>query len=194
MGAALIAVIIFVAICIVVAIILALVVISVYNAVIALKKKVENAWAQIDVQLRRRYDLIPNLVNTVKGYMNYEKETLDRVISARAKAMGAQNMQDKMQAEGELGGVLSRLMAVVESYPDLKASEDVHTLMEELANTENRIGFARQLYNDLVTQFNTKISLFPTNMIAGLLKFKEFDFFEVTEEEVREAPKVDLGQ
>jgi len=163
-----------------------------YNGLVSLKKKVENAWAQIDVQLKRRYDLIPNLVNTVKGYMKHEQETLEKVISARAKAMSANTMQEKVAAEGELGGFLSRLMAVVESYPEIKAAEGTKQLMEELTNTENRIGFARQLYNDLVMQFNTKISQFPANLFAGIFHFQESPLFEVKEEQVREAPKVEF--
>ncbi len=163
-----------------------------YNSLITLKKRVKNAWAQIDVQLKRRYDLIPNLVNAVKGYMEFEKETLQKVIEARSKAMNASSMPEKMQAEGELGGVLSRLMAVVESYPDLKASQNVRQLMEELSNTENRISFARQFYNDLTTQFNTKIHLFPVNLVASMFNFEPFPWFELKEPEQREAPEVNL--
>lgn len=173
-------------------IVLLLAVILTYNKLITLKKRVKNAWAQIDVQLKRRYDLIPNLVNAVKGYMDFEKETLQKVIEARSKAMNASAMPDKMQAEGELSGMLSRLMAVVEQYPDLKASQNVRQLMEELSNTENKIGFARQFYNDLTTQFNTKIRLFPVNIIASTFNFEPYPWFELENEEERKAPEVNL--
>ncbi len=166
--------------------------IIIYNSLISLKRRVENAWSQIDVQLRRRHDLIPNLVNAVKGYMKFEKETLTKVIEARAKAINSSSIQEKAAAEGELSNFLGRLMAIVESYPELKASESVAELMEELKNTENRISFARQLYNDLVTRFNTKISIFPHNIIAGIFQFKPFELFKIENEEVKEVPKVEL--
>jgi len=175
-----------------VVVLLVLSTILMYNSLITLKKRVKNAWAQIDVQLKRRYDLIPNLVNAVKGYMDFEKETLQKVIEARSKAMNASGMSDKMQAEGELSGMLSRLMAVVEQYPDLKASQNVRQLMEELSNTENRIGFARQFYNDLTTRFNTRIRVFPSNIIASLFHFEAFPWFELEEPEARKAPEVKL--
>ncbi|ACR79845.1 LemA family protein [Kosmotoga olearia] len=169
--------------------------IGVYNNLVASKKRVENAWAQIDVQLKRRHDLIPNLVNAVKGYMKFERETLEKVIQARTKAVSAKNIDEKIQAEGVLGGALGRLLAIVENYPELKANENVKQLMEELTTTENRITYARQFYNDTVTKFNTKIEIFPNNIVAGMYssKFKPFPLFEITDESEREVPKVDLG-
>jgi LemA protein len=159
-----------------------------------LKRRIENAWAQIDVQLKRRYDLIPNLVNSVKGYMKYEQETLNKVVDARAKAVSAQTIPDKIQAEGALTQALRGLLAVVENYPDLKASQEVSTLMEELRNTENLISFARQFYNDTVMSFNTRLSVFPANIIGNMFSFKPATFWEIAATEEREAPKVDLTQ
>jgi LemA protein len=166
-----------------------------YNKLVKLKLRVQNAWSQIDVQLKRRHDLIPNLVNAVKGYMRYEQETLEKVISARAKAVSAGKEGDIRkiaQAEGELSGLLSRLFALFENYPDLKANQNVLKLQEELTHTENTIAFARQHYNDSVMRYNTALQVFPQNIIAGIFNFKPFEFFEIPEEE-REAPKVDLG-
>ena len=162
---------------------------SSYNGLVVLRQAVKNAWAQIDVQLKRRHDLIPNLVNTVKGYASHEKDTLERVISARAKATSATTPADAMKAEGELSSALARLLAVVESYPDLKANQNFLSLQEELTSTENRVSFSRQAYNDSVTRLNTQIQTFPTVVIAGMFGFKEEPFFE-TPSEQREAPKV----
>jgi len=175
-------------------VVLALWLIGVYNNLVTLKKRVENAWSQIDVQLKRRHDLIPNLVNSVKGYMKFEQETLDKVMQARAKAVSAQGVGDKIKAEQELGGVLGRLLAVVENYPDLKANTNVSKLMEELTTTENKISYARQFFNDSATKFNTKIEIFPNNVIVGFFggKFESFPLFEVTEAE-RVTPNVDLN-
>ena len=166
--------------------------IGTYNGIVKLKKMVENAWSQIEVQLRRRHDLIPNLVNAVKGYMKYEKETLERVMNARARAVSGGSMEERMKAEGEISGLLSRLFAVMENYPDLKANENVSRLMEELSNTENRISYSRQFYNDVVMKYNTKLEIFPSNMVARMFNFKPSPFFE-TPEETREVPRVDLG-
>ena len=168
--------------------------IATYNGFIALKRRIENAWAQIDVQLKRRYDLIPNLVNSVKGYMKYEQETLNKVVESRNKAISAQTIPDKIQAEGTLTQALRGLLALVENYPDLKASQEVSTLMEELRNTENLISFARQFYNDNVMSFNTRLSVFPANIIGNMFGFKPATFWEVAAAEEREAPKVDLTQ
>ncbi len=169
--------------------------ISVYNTLVRVKKRVDNAWAQIDVQLKRRHDLVPNLVSAVKGYMKFEQETLDRVIKARSAAVSAKGMDDRIQAEQELGGVLGRLLAVVENYPDLKANKNVQQLMEELTTTENKISYARQFYNDTATRFNTKIEVFPNNLVTGAFgeKFKSVPLFEIVEASQREAPKVDLS-
>lgn len=164
---------------------------GVYNGLVALRQKVRNAWAQIDVQLQRRHDLIPNLVNTVKGYASHEKGTLEAVINARAKATSVTLPADKIKAEGELSSALARLLAVSEAYPDLKANQNFLALQEELGSTENRISFSRQAYNDAVTQINTRIQTFPAVMVAGMLGFKEEPFFEAPPEE-RKAPKVEF--
>ena len=160
--------------------------IAIYNSLVTLRQTVKNAWAQIDVQLKRRHDLIPNLVNTVKGYASHEKETLDRVINARANATKATLPADAIKAEGELSGALARLMAVAEAYPDLKANQNFLALQEELVTTENKISFARQFYNDSVTRYNTKRETFPTVLIAGILGFHPEVLFEVEEEAKQE--------
>jgi len=166
--------------------------IGMYNSLVSKKKRVENAWSQIDVQLKRRHDLIPNLVNAVKGYMKYEKETLEAVINARAKATAGGSIDDRIKAEGELSGALSRLLAVFERYPELKSNQQVSQLMEELTSTENRITYARQFYNDTTMKFNTSIEVFPTNIVAKMFNFKPFPFFEAAAAE-KETPKVDLS-
>lgn len=153
-----------------------------YNGLVKLKNRVENAWAQIDVQLRRRYDLIPNLVETVKGYASHEKETLEAVIEARNSAMSASGPADAAQTENMLTGALKSLFALSEAYPDLKANQGFLDLQEELTSTESRIAFARQYYNDNVLGFNTKIQSFPSNLIAGMFKFNEREYFEVAGE------------
>ena len=162
-----------------------------YNTFISLRNRVENSWKQISVQLKRRYDLIPNLVNTVKDYMKYEQETLEKVIQARNSAVSASDRKSQGQAEGMVTTALRQLFAVVEKYPELKANENVSNLMEELTSTENKIAFARQYYNDLVMKFNTKTEVFPSNIIAGMFNFKPFEYFEIPEEE-KEVPKVNL--
>jgi LemA protein len=172
-----------------------------YNGLVRLRNRYENAFAQIDVQLKRRYDLIPNLVETAKGYLKHERETLEAVIAARNRAVTAEQaaakspgdpaaMAELSRAEGVLGGVLGRLFALSEAYPDLKASETMNQLMEELTSTENRVSFARQAYNDAVTAYNTKRETVPTNLIANSFGFKEAQLFEIVEEAQREAPKV----
>ena len=160
-----------------------------YNRLVGLRQAVKNAWAQIDVQLKRRHDLIPNLVNTVKGYAAHERETLDAVISARAKATSVTVPADVIQAEGELSSALARLLAVAEAYPDLKANQNFLSLQGELTGTENRIAFTRQTYNDSATRLNTSVQTFPAVVVAGMLGFKEEALFETTGEE-RQAPKV----
>ena len=170
--------------------------IGIYNSLIRQKMRVKNAWSQIDVQLKRRHDLIPNLVNAVKGYMKYEKDTLTQVIEARAKAVSARdngNLEEMGKAEGELTGILGRLFALFERYPELKANKNVMALQEELTNTENKISFARQFYNDMVMKYNTSIQVFPKSIIAGMFGFKSFNFFEIEKPEEKEAPKVDLN-
>ncbi len=165
-------------------------VVAIYNGLVRLRNQVKNAWSQIDVQLKRRHDLIPNLVETVKGYAGHEKSTLEGVTQARARAVSANGVGEQAQAEQELSGALGRLMLVVEQYPDLKANQNFLGLQEELTSTENRIGFSRQHYNDSVMGYNTKIQSFPPNIIAGMFKFGEEEFFELEDAAAREVPKV----
>jgi LemA protein len=170
--------------------------VSVYNGLIGLKNQVVNAWKQIDVQLKRRHDLIPNLVNTVKGAMNFERETLEAVVSARNKAISAGSsgsVQQTAAAEAQLTGALSRLLAVVEAYPDLKATGNVAQLQEELTSTENKIAFARQLYNDTATQYNTRQAQFPANLVAGMASATPVELWEITDVAERAVPNVDLS-
>ncbi len=166
--------------------------IGIYNGLVAIRNEVKNAWAQIDVQLKRRHDLIPNLVETVKGYASHEKETLDAVISARAKAVNVAGggAAKQVQAEGELSQALGRLMMIAEAYPDLKANTNFLSLQEELTSTENKISFARQYYNDSVMKYNTRIQTFPQNVVAGMFGFSEEAFFEIEDAAQREAPQV----
>jgi len=154
-----------------------------YNSLVGLRNQVKNAWNQIDVQLKRRYDLIPNLVEVVKGYMTFEQETLQKVIQARNMAMQAQGPRAQAEAEGMLSGALKSLFALVESYPDLKANQNVSRLQEELTSTENKIAFARQFYNDSVMGYNNAIQMFPSNFIAGMFQFKAEEFFHIPETE-----------
>ncbi|HJR35887.1 MAG TPA: LemA family protein [Gemmatimonadales bacterium] len=177
----------------VVLVVVALWVMGAYNALISLKNQVVNAWKQIDVQLKRRHDLIPNLVNTVKGAMDFERSTLDAVISARNKAVAAQGVPATARAEGELTQALGRLFALTEAYPELKSSQNVLQLKEELTSTENKIGFARQLYNDVATQYNTRQMQFPTNLVAGLAKASPADLWEIEDAAERAVPRVDLS-
>ena len=178
--------------------------IALYNGLIGKRNRFRNAFAQIEVQLQRRYDLIPNLVETAKGYMSHEKDTLEAVIAARNQAMGAMQaaaaapgdsnaMANLASAEAGLGGVLGRLMAVAEAYPDLKANQNMMAVQEELTSTENKVAFARQAFNDAVTVFNTARETFPAVLIAGLLGFKEAMLFEVDDASARTAPKVNFG-
>jgi LemA protein len=162
-----------------------------YNSLISLRNQVKNAWHQIDVQLKRRYDLIPNLVEVVKDYMSFEQETLQKVIQARNVAMTAKGPKAQAEAEGMLTATLRSLFAVVENYPTLKASENVSRLQEELTGTENKISFARQFYNDIVMRYNIKIQTVPTNLIAGFFRFTTEEFFEVPAME-KAAVQVDL--
>jgi LemA protein len=166
-----------------------------YNGLIRVRNQMKNAWAQIDVQLKRRHDLIPNLVETAKGYMTHERETFEAITNARnmaQKAVGT-GVGAQSKAEGELSGVLSKLMMVVENYPDLKANTNFLALQEELSSTENKISFSRQSYNDSVLGYNNKIQMFPSNVIAGMFKFKTGEFFEIEVEAEREAPKISFS-
>jgi LemA protein len=162
-----------------------------YNRLVGLKNQVRNAWRQIDVQLKRRHDLIPNLVEVVKDYMSYEQETLQKVIQARNQAVSAHDPEEAIAAEGVLGGALGKLFALMENYPDLKANENVARLMEELSATENKISFARQFYNDSVMTLNNAVQSFPSRLVAGTFGFREATYFEVPETETA-VPKVDL--
>jgi LemA protein len=164
----------------------------VYNGLIGLKNQVQNAWQQIDVQLKRRHDLIPNLVSAVKGAMQFERDTLERVIAARNRAASARGPQEAAPAEGQLSQALSRLFALMENYPDLKSSQNVLQLQEELTSTENRIGFARQFYNDLVARYNIKQQVFPTSLMAAGMGFAPADYFHIEEAE-KASPRVDLS-
>jgi LemA protein len=173
--------------------VIALWVIAQYNRLVTLRNQVENGWKQIDVQLKRRHDLIPNLVNTVKGYMEFEQETLQKVIAARNAAVTATGVADAAAKEGALTGALSRLFALAENYPNLKANENVRQLQEELSSTENKIGFARQFYNDIATRFNIAQQVFPGNIIAGMFGFQRSELFELRDAVEREVPNVDLS-
>ncbi len=165
-----------------------------YNRLIGLRNQVANGWRQIDVQLKRRHDLIPNLVNAVRGAMDFERDTLTAVMEARAKAMAAAGPADAAAKEGELTQALGRLIAVAENYPTLKSNDNVRMLQEELSSTENKVGFARQFYNDIATRFNTAQQVFPTNILAGMLGFKPAELFEITDAGDRAVPTVDLSR
>jgi LemA protein len=175
-----------------VVVVVGLYVVITYNGLVSLRNRIENAWAQIDVQLKRRYDLIPNLVETVKGYAAHEKETLERVIQARNQAMAAQGAHDQAEAENLITGALKSVFALSEAYPDLKANQNFLNLQEELTGTEGRIAYARQFYNDSVVRYNTKIQTFPANTIAGRFNFVEREYFEV-DEAARGTVEVDFG-
>ena len=174
-------------------VVIALWIIGAYNGLVALKNRVANAWKQIDVQLKRRHDLIPNLVNTVKGSMDFERSTLEAVISARNRAVSATGVQATAKAEGELTQALGRLFALTEAYPDLKATGNVAQLQEELTSTENKIGFARQAYNDTATEYNTRQMQFPTNLVAGMAKASAAELWEIQDSAERAVPTVDLS-
>jgi LemA protein len=177
----------------VVVVILVLAAIAIYNGLVSKKVETENAWSQIDVQLKRRHDLIPNLVETVKGYAGHEKDTLEKVIQARNMAVNAKGVGEQAAAENALSGTLKTLFAVSEAYPDLKANQNFLKLQEELTATENRIGFSRQHYNDSVGQYNTKLMRFPANVIGNLFGFRQVEFFQLDASEVaavRQAPQV----
>jgi LemA protein len=167
----------------VVVVVLAIGIVGIYNGLIRLKNRVDEAWSDIDVQLKRRYDLIPNLVNTVKGYATHERELFEKVTAARTAAMGAQTPVQKEQAENALSGTLKSLFAVAENYPDLKANQNFLELQRELTDTEDKIQAARRFYNGNVRDFNTKIEIFPSNVIAGMLNFTKREFFEAKDEE-----------
>jgi LemA protein len=181
---------------IVIFVVVVLFAIGAYNRLVSLRNQTQNAWKQIDVQLKRRHDLIPNLINTVKGAMGFERETLEAVVAARNTAIAASNsgsVPATAAAETQLTGALSRLLAVVEAYPDLKATGNVAQLQEELTATENKIGFSRQLYNDTATQYNTAQQTFPTMLFAGMAGAVQVPLWEITDEGERAVPQVDLS-
>ncbi|HEY4613481.1 MAG TPA: LemA family protein [Bacteroidota bacterium] len=168
-------------------------VIAKYNSLVSIRNQTTNGWKQIDVQLKRRHDLIPNLVNTVKGLMEFEQDTLEKVIKARNAAVSATGVADAAAKENMLTGALSKLFALVENYPNLKSNENVKQLQEELTSTENKISFARQFYNDIATAFNTAQQVFPGNIIASMFSFKPAELFEITDEAERAVPAVNLS-
>src|SRR4030065_2856666 len=165
-------------------------VISIYNSLIQLRNRVKNAWSQIDVQLKQRSDLIPNLIETVRGYMKHEREIMENITKYRSQAMEAGSVGEKAKAEGLLSGALGPLRVQVENYPALKANQNFLALQEELTSTENKISFARQSYNDQVLFYNNKIQMFPSSIVAGMFKFIEEEFFEVEDEKEKAVPKV----
>ncbi len=165
-----------------------------YNGLVGMRNQVLNGWRQIDVQLKRRHDLIPNLVNAVRGSMDFERDTLTSVMEARAKALTASGPADAAQKEGQLSQALGRLLAVAENYPTLKSNDNVRMLQEELSATENKVGFARQFYNDIATKFNTAQQVFPAALVASTLGFKPAELFEITDQADRAVPLVDLAR
>ena len=174
--------------------VLVVLVISMYNSLVRLRQKVKNSWSQIDVQLQRRFDLIPNLVETVKGYMTHENDVLTKVAELRTSWANAGTVAEKANLDNQLSGALKTIMAVSESYPDLKANQNFSELQQELQNTENKISFSRQFYNDSVTMYNTKLEVFPSNIIASMFGFKAEEFFKVESEEARKNVKVDFNK
>lgn len=175
-------------------IIVVIAVIGMYNSLVQARIKVDNAWSQIDVQLQRRFDLIPNFVETVKGYMTHESETFEKIAELRTSWANSESVAEKAALDNQLSNALKTIMAVSESYPDLKANQNFSQLSEELRNTENKISFSRQFYNDTVTMYNTKLEVFPSNIIAGMFNFKSRDLFEAESEEARKNVKVDFGK
>lgn len=174
-------------------VLLVLYVISIYNSLVGLRQKVKNGWSQIDVQLQRRFDLIPNLVETVKGYMSHESDVLTKVAELRTSWANASTVSEKSKLDGELSGALKTIMAVAESYPDLKANSNFAQLQEELQNTENKIAFSRQFYNDIATKYNTRLQVVPSNIIASMFHFEPEQLFEAESNEASKNVKVDFG-
>lgn len=168
-------------------------IISIYNGLIKARQKVDNAWSQIDVQLQRRFDLIPNFVETVKGYMTHESETFEKITALRTSWANSTTVEEKAKLDGELSGALKTIMAVSENYPELKANQNFSELSEELRNTENKISFSRQFYNDSVTMYNTKLELFPSNIVAGMFNFQKRNLFAAESDEARKNVKVDFN-
>lgn len=181
-------------IALVIIVLLVIWIISIYNGLIKSRQKVDNAWSQIDVQLQRRFDLIPNFVETVKGYMTHESETFEKIAQLRTSWANSSTVGEKAKLDGELSGALKTIMAVSENYPELKASQNFSELSEELRNTENKISFSRQFYNDSVTMYNTKLELFPSNIVAGMFNFQKRDLFAAESDEARKNVKVDFNK
>ena len=181
-------------IALIVVVLLIIWIIAIYNGLVSAKLKVENAWSQIDVQLQRRFDLIPNFVETVKGYMTHESETFEKITNLRSSWANSSTVGEKAKLDNELSGALKTIMAVSENYPDLKASTNFSELSEELRNTENKISFSRQFYNDSVTMYNTKLEVFPSNIIANMFNFKSKELFEAENDEARKNVKVDFNK
>ncbi len=168
-------------------------IIAAYNGLVSSRIKVDNAWSQIDVQLQRRFDLIPNLVETVQGYMTHEKETLEKVTALRTSWANSNSISEKAELDNQLSGALKTIMAISENYPDLKANQNFTDLSEELRNTENKISFSRQFYNDTVTRYNVKLQIFPSNIIANMFNFTARELFKAESDEARKNVKVDFG-
>ncbi len=181
-------------IALIIIVVLILWIISIYNGLIRSRQKVDNAWSQIDVQLQRRFDLIPNFVETVKGYMTHESETFEKITALRTSWANSTTVGEKAKLDGELSGALKTIMAVSENYPELKANQNFSELSEELRNTENKISFSRQFYNDSVTMYNTKLELFPSNIVAGMFNFQKRDLFAAESDEARKNVKVDFNK
>lgn len=174
-------------------VLLVIAIIGMYNGLVQSKVKVDNAWSQIDVQLQRRFDLIPNFVETVKGYMTHEKETFEKIAALRTSWANTSSVAEKAELDNQLSTSLKTIMAVSESYPELRANQNFSELSEELRNTENKISFSRQFYNDAVTMYNTKLQVFPSNIIAGMFNFTARDLFKAESDEARKNVKVDFG-
>lgn len=181
-------------IALIVILVIVLAAIGMYNGLVQSRNKVKNAWSQIDVQLQRRFDLIPNLVEAVKGYMDHENETLTKVTELRTSWANATTINEKAELDNQLSGALKTIMAVSENYPDLKANQNFSELQEELRSTENKISYARQFYNDSVTMYNTKLEVVPTNLVASLFHFKPEELFKTDSEEARQNVKVDFSK
>ncbi len=178
----------------IIVVILIIAIISMYNSLISSKIKIDNAWSQIDVQLQRRFDLIPNFIETVKGYAEYESETFEKITKLRTAWANAGTVSEKAELDNQLSSTLKNIMAVSENYPELKANQNFSELSEELRNTENKISFSRQFYNDTVTAYNEKLQIFPSNIIANMFNFKPREFFKTDSDEVRKNVKVDFGK
>ena len=178
----------------IVIVVIIMAIISMYNDLVKSRVKVDNAWSQIDIQLQRRFDLIPNFVETVKGYMNHESETFEKIAALRTSWANTSSVKDKAEIDNQISGALKTIMAVSENYPELKANQNFLQLSEELRNTENKISFSRQFYNDTVTRYNTKIQTIPTNIIAGMFNFTARDLFKAESDEARKNVKVDFGK